>query len=68
MANTLKELHKKIRILHCHHTVLGSHIEAEVADIFNNGLMGHYQRNAENEPENGDGDLRSLEIEDFDAL
>ena len=68
MANTLKELCQKIRMLCCHCTVLSSHVEAKVRDILNDGLMEHYQRNPENEPEDGEGDLGSLEIEDFEAL
>ena len=53
---------------HSHHMVLGSHVEAEVSDMLNNGLMEYYsEKSKENEPENGN-ELGSLEIDDFDAM
>ena len=69
MANTLQELHKRIRIYHCHHSSPGSHVEAEVQNAFKEGLAEYYQVNSvEIDSENGNGELGSLEIDDFDAM
>jgi len=69
MANMLGELHKQIQ-MHCsHHVVLGSHVEGEVSDILNNGLIEYYAvKSEEDEPMNEDTELGPLEIDDFDAL
>ncbi len=66
MANTLWELHKKIRFYCCHHWVPGSDVDAEVQDIFNNGLAEYYQGNSEvTDPQN---ESVELEIEDLEAI
>ena len=66
MANTLQELHKKIRFHHCHCWVPGSNVDAEVQDIFNDGLAEYYQGNSEEtDPQN---ESVELEIEDLEAI
>ena len=66
MANTLRELHKKICIRHCHHQVPGSEVNAQVRDIFNNGLAEYYQVSPE-EIDQGNGNAE-LEMDDFEAI
>ncbi|KAF8314839.1 uncharacterized protein EI90DRAFT_2947721 [Cantharellus anzutake] len=69
MANTLQELCKKIRSYHCHSLVPGSHVEAEVPDILNDGLAEYYQVNSEEvDLEKGDTELGALEMDDLEAM
>ncbi len=69
MANTLQELHKRIQIYHCHHSSPGSNVEAEVQNVFKEGLAEYYQVNSvEINSENRNGELGSLEIDDFDVI
>jgi len=49
--------------------VLGSHVEEEVSDILNNGLIEYYAvKSEEDEPMDRDTELGPLEIDDFDAM
>ena len=69
MANTLGELCKQIQKHHSHCMLLSSHVEGEVSDILNNGLIEYYAvKSEEDKPMNRDTELGPLEIDDFDAM
>ena len=62
----LQELHKRIRFHHCHHSVPGSLVEAQVLNVLSDGLGEWYQANHK-EFDQGDvgTGLGLLEVEDF---
>ncbi len=66
LANMLQELQKKIWIYHFHHWVPGSDVDAEVLDIFNNGLAEYYQGN--DEEINLENRNMQLVLEDFEVI
>ena len=69
MANTLQELCKKIRIHHCHCSVPGSQVEAQVSNVLVDGLGECYQAYPEDiDLGNASMELGLLEVDDFDAM